>query len=255
MVRLLLVTIFFLNLGAYAHDQASGEDGCERQLKPYETMRYHMYGFLKKLTNEIDERFPENRYYRLGIGRASGPLIASLREDGKQAASLPIRINFQGLLSPAQESRFNAVVKFYLPPADELKGKSLLLLIYDEDARAFVSFAAQLEWYLSQHKIPVENVSVQFLTSQDRLAYIDGQLARSFSGDKSRFHVRPLALSNEVRHWLHDSLGDQHSGHEFLLNDVLKDSALKLSFNPRPQFLDLVADLGQLPPRMRPQAK
>ncbi len=259
MVRLLLVGIFFLNLGAYAHNQAGDGDGCEVQLAHYETLRYRMYGFLKKLTSEIDQRYPEDRFFRVGLGRASGPLVAGLRDDGKQAATLPLRINLPGILrfGSNQEKRFNEVAKFYLPAPEQLAGKALLLMIYEEDPRAFVSFVAQLEMFLHDYKYPIgmKDVHVHFITRQDHLAFVRRRLELSFDREGSRFHVRPLASANEVRHWLHDSLNDLPSAHEFPMNDALGDKPLSLTREPRAMFVDLLADLRQLPARMRQKAK
>lgn len=247
MVRVLLLATFFLNFAAYAHGQERTEFGCEGALAPHEVLRLRMYGFLKKLTDEIDQRYPADKYYRIGIGRASGPIVASLRHSGSQASSLPIHLNFSSLLPPDAAARFDAVLDQYLPPAEELKGKSIVLLVYDEDPRPFIGFEAQMMMYLSIRKFPLGNTHVQFVTRQDYRDYVDKILKLSFDRSGSRFHIRPLAYANEVRHWLHDILREDYpSSHEFPMNDMLGERPLKLGQEPRAEFKDLVSDLARL---------
>lgn len=252
MVRVLLMAIFFLNFAAYAHGQEETRIGCEGALEPQERLRQRMYGFLKKLTDEIDQRYPAHRYYRVGVGRASGPIVASLRESGKQAASLPVHMNFSSLLPPEERARFYTILQHYLPPAEELKGKSLVLLVYEEDPRLLIGFEAQLIMYLAERHFPVGNTHVQYITRQDYRDWTESVLRLSFSRDGQRFHLRSLAYANEVRHWLHDILRDDYpSPHEFPMNDVLGDHPLKLELRPRPEFTGLILDLHKLAPPRR----
>lgn len=225
MVRLLILLSF--SVSAFAH---SNVISCEGALATTNTReQVIMFNFLAHLTQEIDHEYPADRFFRISAGRASGPLVASLLKQGVQANSLPLKMNFEAdlIASSRAASRFNAVAKAFMPSAEQLNGKTIVLVAYEEDVAHMRSFVAMVDQFVAENKISPTSVQLHLLTRQDRARLMQETLNVLIGQD--RVKVRGLAMANEVRHWLHDlSRGQIPAPTEYLMNDVFSDSDLNL---------------------------
>ncbi len=244
MVRLLASVIICVSVSAAAAHDADCNSGAG--LTNLNFMQEKMFRFLKKLSLEVDQQFPADKYIRLGVDRATGPLVASLQQDGLQASSLPIRANFEGQMKAGSRAleRFNTAMDLYFPKATATDGKTVLLMIYDEDPARVVSFVKQVREYLSAQNRTVA-LKVELFVPQMKLKWIREATEVLLGADA--VNVRSIANTNEVRHWMMELLSGQiPSVHEFTMIDAFGDKPVAADSSPRPAFTALKADLAKL---------
>lgn len=249
MVRLLALAIFCVSVSAAAAHDTSGNYDCSSgsaltSLKRLDEIKYR---FLKKLADEVDQQFPEDKFYRMGVDRATGPVVAQLQALGKQAASLPVRANFDHELPLGKKAfyRFDTAMHYYLPTMKDLRGRTVVLMFYDEEPAFVVAFVKQLKKHLETYRMDV-NLKLQIFAPQMKHQWVREMANIAFG--KENVVVRNIANTNEVRHWMSElSVGDVMAVHELPMIDAYGDQPVEWNSKPRDQFLALKADLAKLP--------
>lgn len=248
MVRLLALAIFCVSVSAATAHDTSGNYDCSSgsaltSLKRLDEIKYR---FLKKLAQEVDQQFPADKYFRMGVDRSTGPIVAQLQVIGKQAGTLPIRANFDHELELGKKAfyRFDTAMHYFLPTEKDLNGRALVLIFYDEEPNFIVAFVKQLKKYLADNKINIA-VKAQIFVPQMNFRWM-----REMSGialGRDNVNVRGIANTNEVRHWMRDiSAERQITVHEFPLINAYGDNPIQSEVKPREPFLALKAELAKL---------
>ena len=191
--------------------------------------------------SEILPVYPTDRFVLWGVGRGISPVVASLLQLGYPASTLPVKMNVGGALEAHSqaEQRLHQIVGALLPPAPQLKGKTVVLMTYADDPGVIAGFAKTLYVYLQRHRLAVEGLQVLVLTSHDRLPLFRTLIQ---SHPKIKVELLPLRLNSRARHWLADLTHERlPSTSEFGAIDLLATDPLPPMLEERHAFAELKA--------------
>ena len=243
MVRLLLLSTLFLGSAvAAAHDASAPVlRACETTLNP---AQIRTFDFLKKLQAEEDAKFPSDKFVRVAAGRAIGPFAAAMQQAGSQIASLPLEMNLTGIVGGATKEALWQLFRTYLPTYG-LQGKNIVVFVFSETSLPVIALQASLLEYLAHNKIPADGLQIRVMTSQMGVRELEAKLELGMFKDE--YSMRPIAASNEVRHWFHDGLRPgKFDTAQFPIIDIYSDNLGDLTFKApeRVAFTNLKINLG-----------
>lgn len=248
MVRLLLLSLFFLANAAFAHN-ANAIHPCETFINPPQQRTYQ---FLKKLQVEADQdALPESSFTRVIIGRSLGPLAAAMRQAGSQINSVPLELNFQEILKGEEKVRLWQLFDTYMPGLREIGHKPLAIMVYAENAKTALALYHMVREYMGELGKPAGWIDIRIYTTQVHVRELTANLVKGYDGlpgiiaDKR--NVRPIAAANEVLHWFHDGLKPNRFDHSEYAVINVRDPEVQVPSQKGPVgelFADLVLRLG-----------
>lgn len=249
MVRFFCLGLAILFSGSIVADFGAQKGYCEANLSGLNISYEQSLKYLLKLQREIDGAdagYPADRFVRMGIGRAVGPLIAALNAAGDGAGSLPVDLNRKSSSPWTAEmaGRFEKILDAHLP-LEQLRTKPLVLLVYDEKTEPILAAVKVISDYLQFKNLLNEPVRVEFLTSQSGAKARAKELAHALPVHS--YTVRPMAPANEVRHWFHEALiPGPYDFSQHKLIDLSKSEPLDLSapLGERHHYQELKKDLA-----------
>lgn len=129
-----------------------------------------------RLAKEIQAQFPSDQYFIIGLGGSPAIVVAAmqvLRPESAINLSLSIpklpdltsdRIGFKRQLTSFQSGQVQEHLRFFLPSAEQLNGRKILLMDYTVTGDSLRIAAAEINKYYANTTAPPQVVQLSFLS-------------------------------------------------------------------------------------------